>query len=113
MTLDPSNLTNQEKLEQVYEMTVENNKILRSLRTQQHIANFFRFIYWMVIIISLGGAYFYIKPIISAFTTSGSNIDQTFKQLNELRSQIPEARLFDKMLKRDGGGDAGTTTQAQ
>ena len=33
-----TDLNNQEKLEEVYHMTLENNEILRAMRKEQHIA---------------------------------------------------------------------------
>ena len=91
-------LNNQEKLEEVYHMTLENNEILRSIRRQQHIANAFRFLYWLIILGALGGAYYYVKPAINAISDNKQKIDSTLEQFNELRSQLPESKLINQML---------------
>ena len=95
-------LNNQEKLEEVYHMTLENNTILRSIRRQQHIANAFRFLYWLIILGALGGAYYYVRPVIDAFSSNGGKINSTLDQFNELRSQIPESKLINQMLNGFG-----------
>ena len=92
-------LTNQEKLEDVYELTVENNKMLRSMRKQQHIANAFRFVYWLIILGVLGGAYYYVSPDVKTLSGSGLKMEDTLNQFNDLRSQLPETKLFDKLLQ--------------
>ena len=93
-----SDLNNQEKLEEVYHLTVENNEILRSIRRQQHIANAFRFIYWLVILGALGGAYYYVRPVVDSISGNKANIDSTLKQFEDLRSQLPETKLLDQLL---------------
>lgn len=93
-----SDLNNQEKLEEVYHLTVENNEILRSMRRQQHITNAFRFIYWLVILGALGGAYYYIRPILGGIADNKSKIDTTLKQFEDLRAQLPETKLLDQLL---------------
>ncbi len=109
-----ADLTNQEKLEEVYEMTKENNDILRSLRRQQHIANAFRFLYWIVILVSLGGAYFYIRPVIDSINQNRSRVDDTLNQFNQLRSQLPEAKFLEQLIqsfKNASGHNSATTTE--
>jgi len=107
-----SDLTNQEKLEEIFEMTKENNDILRNLRRQQYIANAFRFLYWVVILVSLGGAYYYVKPAIDSFNQNKTKMDNTLQQFNDLRSSLPETKLLDQILqgiKNATGGSATTT----
>ena len=103
-------LTNQEKLEEVYAMTMENNKMLRSMKRQQTFANIFRLLYWIVIIISLGGVYYYVRPIVDAFTTNGGKIEESINQFNILRAQFPEAKLFDQIFHKNTDPITATTT---
>lgn len=92
-------MSNQEKLEEVYEMTLQNNMILRSMRRQQHIANTFRFLYWLIILGALGGAYYYLRPVITSVADNKSKIEETLKQFDVLRAQLPESRLFDQVFQ--------------
>ena len=110
--MSAENLTNQEKLEEVYEMTKQNNDILRSMRRQQHVANAFRFVYWIIILVSLGGVYFYIRPALEAFNKNRQQMDDTLTQFNQLRSQLPEAKLFDQFMHfLNGSNSTATTTE--
>jgi hypothetical protein len=106
-----TDLTNQEKLEEIYELTVENHDILRSMRRQQNIANAFRILYWIVILASLGGVYYYVSPIIQAFGTNGTKIQDSMNQLNVLRAQLPEAKLIDQFFHNTKSQEATTTAQ--
>ncbi len=83
-----ADLTNQEKLEEVYEMTKENNDILRSMRRQQHVANAFRFLYWVIILVSLGGAYLYIRPVIDSLNENKSRLEE---MVNTFKGAIPQS----------------------
>ena len=91
-------LTNEEKLNEIFRMTEENNNILRTMRRTQYVSNIFRILYWIMIIASLGGAYYFIKPIIAGFSENEGGIADTLKQINILKSQLPEAKLLQEML---------------
>ncbi len=92
-------LTNEEKLNEIFRMTEENNRILHSLRRQQYFANIFRILYWIIIIASVGGAYFFIKPLIETFTGKTSGFTQMFDQINSFKSQSPEVKAFKEMFQ--------------
>lgn len=95
------NLTNEEKLDRMLRLTEENHKILKSLHRVQYVSNIFRALYWTLIIASLGGAYYFIKPMFSSFSGGGTKTG-LFEQINSLRSQLPEAKILEQMLT--GGG---------
>jgi hypothetical protein len=102
-------LSNQEKLEEVYEMTLENNQILRGMRKEQRIANAFRFLYWFIILGALGGAYYYVRPVIAAVTGDTSKIQETVQQFNNLRESLPESKLLDKIIHGFSSSNATST----
>ena len=89
-------LNNQEKLEAIYEMTIENNEILRTIRRQQYFANALRVLYWLMVVGAIGGAYFFVKPIVSSFTENSGKIEETYTQL---RGQLPETRLLNQIME--------------
>jgi type II secretory pathway component PulM len=95
--MSEANLTNQEKLEEVYKLTLENNHLLHSMRNRERVANAFRIVYWLVIILSLAGAYYYVRPVVEMFTANQDKIDRTLSQFEELRGNLPEARAFDEV----------------
>lgn len=92
-------LTNEEKLNEIFRMTEDNNRILHSLRRQQYYANMFRILYWIIIIASVGGAYFFIKPLIETFSGKTSGFTEIFDQMNSFRSQLPEAKAFKEIFQ--------------
>ena len=95
-------LTNQEKLEEIFEMTKENNDILRSLRRQQHVANAFRFLYWIVILVSLGGIYYYVRPMLDTFNNNKEALEASMQELDTFRSQFPNVKQFLENFRNSG-----------
>jgi hypothetical protein len=92
-------LTNEEKLDLVYEMTLENHDILQSIRRQQYVSNAFRLLYWIVILGAIGGAYYYIRPAVSYIQENGTKLQTTINQLNTLNSNLPEAKLINTLIE--------------
>lgn len=106
-------MNNQEKLEEIYHMTKENNEVLRSMRRQQHIESAFRFFYWFVILIALGGAYYYIRPVVNIISSNKDKIKSTIKQFDDLRVHIPATNLFEQLLNNFKQSTSSETTTAQ
>ncbi len=98
------NLTNEEKLDRMLKLTEENNKILRSLHRTQTVSSIIRILYWTLIIASLGGAYYFIKPMISSLAGEGANIKESLQQLNAIKSQLPDAKALQQILNEAQGG---------
>jgi len=55
------------KLDELLEITHENNKILRSMRRAQRWSSFFTFVYWTIILGSIFGVYYYFQPTIQKY----------------------------------------------
>lgn len=55
------------KLDELLEVTHENNKILRSMRRSQRWSSFFTLVYWAIILGSIFGAYYYFQPTIQKY----------------------------------------------
>lgn len=98
-----ADLTNQEKLEETYRLAKENNEMLHSMLRQQYFAIALRSVYLLVIIGAIGGAYYYISPIIapiiSAFTENSIKVESTLDQLNQFRTQMKDTNLLDEVVK--------------
>ena len=108
-----TDLTNQEKLEEIYEMTRENHDVLLGIRRQQYVANAFRFLYWVVILVSLGGAYYYIRPFIESVNENRIKVDETLSQFNQLRAQLPETKLLEQIMQGIKNATGGSSTAAE
>ena len=55
------------KIEEILELTKENNKILRTMRRSQRMTSLFTFVYWAVILGSIFGVYYYFQPTIQKY----------------------------------------------
>ena len=110
-----TDLTNQEKLEEIYKLTQENNHMLHGMRNRERVANAFKILYWIVIIGSLLGAYYYVKPLISVFVTNKDKMDQTLSQFGQLQRQFPEMKMIQQIMEKIKGSSSpqtATTTVA-
>jgi tRNA A37 N6-isopentenylltransferase MiaA len=107
--MNGKNLTNEEKLEAIYEMTYENHQMLRTIRRQQYFANTFRVVYWLVILGFVGGSYYYIRPLIVGLSGDKGRFEETLNQFNQLRSQLPETKLVNQMMNSLKAKQASST----
>lgn len=83
-------------VEESLELSKENNKILRSMRSASRWGRVFRTFYWVIIIGSMLGAYYYFQPFIqvlakqyqmgasffSQLQKDGGSLNQIFDSLN-------------------------------
>lgn len=99
-------------LEDIYNLSLENNKILRSLRRHQRIGLFFSLLYWGLIVASLLGAYYYIRPVVGILTNNNQQVQSTLDQFEALKTQFPEAKIFENFFQKFRGGQAATTTDS-
>lgn len=58
---------NDRKIDELLELTKENNKILHKMRRTQHFSSFFTLVYWAVILGSIFGTYYYFQPTIQKY----------------------------------------------
>ena len=58
---------NDRKLDELLELTRENNKILSGMRRTQRWSSFFSIVYWAVILGSILGVYYYFQPAIQKY----------------------------------------------
>lgn len=97
-------LTNQEKLEEVYKLTLENNHLLHSMRNRERVALAFRILYWLIIVGSIFGAYYYVRPILDVFTANKGKIDETMNQFQQLQQSLPEMNALKQLLENIKSG---------
>ncbi len=104
-----TDLTNQEKLEEVYRLTLENNHLLHKIQTRGRITTIFQIIYWLAIVGALGGAYLYVKPFYEALRSDNSKAKSFLQQFEQLRSQFPETKAFQNLFQQIKDGSATET----
>ena len=101
-------MNNEEKLEAIYQMTLENNEVLRTVRRQQYMSSFFSIIYWLVILGSIGSAYYFIKPFIPVISSNFGKFEETIGQFDQIRNQMTDPKLLQGMMKNVGTGTQPT-----
>lgn len=78
-----------DKLDQVLELTKENNRILRSMHRRMIWSQVFSFIYWLIILGSIGWSYYYLQPYISKYTNAYQTIMSSLTSLEEQSKSFP------------------------
>ena len=108
-----TDLTNQEKLEEVYRLTIENNHLLHKMQNRTRITAIFQIIYWLAIVGALGGAYYYVKPLFDTIKQNNNKAEGVIHQFEQLRSQFPASHAFQDFFQRLKDGDASSTPEEQ
>lgn len=70
-----------DQLAEVTKLTRQNNKIMRKIQRSARISLIFRTVYWLLIIGSMLGAYYYLQPYIE-------DISSIYEQLIDLPEKI-------------------------
>ncbi len=96
-----TNQSNQEKLDEMYEMVQENNQILRSLLRRERIANFMRIVYWLFLLSAIFGTYYYVQPFFQSLDIDLSVIQNTLNFFKGYTSKvnIPEAETLKSAIE--------------
>ena len=89
------NLTNEQKLEVMYELTVENHDMLKTIRRQQYFSSAAKIFYWLIILGVVGGAYLYIRPLIEVFTSNSGQIESS---LSQYKAFFPEGNIISQFI---------------
>jgi len=79
----------QKLLKETLELSKENNKMLLSMRRSMRIARMMSYIYWLFIIGSVVGAYYYIQPyleqLLNIYEGARNNIDNVNDVIRNLK----------------------------
>lgn len=80
-------------LQDILSTTEENNKMLHSMRNSMRMARIMSYLYWIFIIGSAVGAYYFIQPYIdqgiSTFTGVKGNLENFGKILDSVKGNLP------------------------
>lgn len=69
----------EKELREMLELTRENNKILQGIQRSNRVGRLFRIVYWMFIIGSFVGTYYYLQPYIDQMLQLYTQIFATLK----------------------------------
>ena len=73
-----------ELLEQTLKLTEENNEILRSMKRSMQVARIMSILYWVLIISSAFGAYYFIQPYVDQLMSVYSGAGDVLNNLKQL-----------------------------
>jgi len=74
------------QLKEVLGLSEENNKILRKMRNSMRWSQFFRFIYWIIIIGTAIGAFYYLQPYLDKIVKAYNVLQSTTSVLPAIPS---------------------------
>jgi hypothetical protein len=90
--------SNQEKLDEMYELVLENNDILRGMRSRERLSNIFKIIYWVFILGAIFGVYYYLEPVIKVFTNNMTSLQSGIEKLNTASNSLPEVNTIKNLF---------------
>ncbi len=77
-----------QKLDELLELTRENNEILKGLRRTQRLAFLGRILYWVLILAIAAGAYYYVQPYIGKIMSLYSSSQEAVQKMNTIGSSV-------------------------
>lgn len=89
-------------LKEAIQLSRDNNDILKGLRSRNRWATFFRILYWAVVLSIVFGAYYYLQPVISAFSQAFGGISDGVGQVTSLISSLPDVTTINNALDKIG-----------
>jgi hypothetical protein len=78
-----------ELLRETAELTKENNKILRGIRRSNRVSTFLRVMYWIIILGSAFGVYYYTQPYIDAIVKSYNGMRENIESVKNITTKLP------------------------
>jgi len=77
-------------LEKTYELSQENNKILRGIRSSNRWSTFFHIFYWVIIIGVSIGAFYYIQPYMDKAVGIYKSVQGDLNSVKSVVNSIPK-----------------------
>jgi len=85
------------------EVSKDNNKILKDMRSSARWGSFFRFVYWIIILSVMFGTYYFIQPVLEGLLSSYNGLVSGMNNIQEVGSSLPSisdiGSIFDKLPK--------------
>ncbi len=81
-------MTNQDKLDEMYDKVDEIYDIVRGMRNRERISNIMKVLYWVVIIGAAFGAYYYVKPVVDTVVPKIESVQKGIDQINNVGKQL-------------------------
>ena len=81
-----------ELLEKSVKLAEDNNKILHSMRRSMRLSRIMTFLYWIAIVGSAVGAYYFIQPYVEQLTDVYGGAKNNFNGLSEVFQGLKQER---------------------
>ena len=78
-----------ELLTQSIKLAEENNKMLRSMRRSARFSSFLRIVYWLLILGSAFGIYYYTQPYVDAVIKSYNGMRENVESVKNVTNKLP------------------------
>jgi hypothetical protein len=90
--------TEEETLNDILELTKENNRILRGMRRSMIWGQVFTFLYWLAILGVLGWSYYLVQPYIVKYLEQYQRLVHAVGGINGATTALPDLQgLLDKV----------------
>ncbi len=72
-----------------YDLAQENNKILRGMLSRARWGNFFRLVYWLIILALALGAFYYVKPYFDMMVKTYQSVTSDINNIKNITTKLP------------------------
>jgi len=97
------------KIEDIYRLTLENNRLLHKMRRSVLWGRFFTIVWWLLIVAISGYTYYvYAQPYVQKIEGLYAQLGQTNAQAQTLSSEV--SSFFGNFLKQHPATTTATTT---
>lgn len=76
-------------LKENLKLSQENNKILRSMRSSARWSRFFKIIFWLIIIGTTAGTYYYLQPFLTEMMKAYQGVVSGANKIGEIGNTVP------------------------
>ncbi|MFA5651832.1 MAG: hypothetical protein WC933_00495 [Candidatus Paceibacterota bacterium] len=79
-------------LKKTYELSKDNNHILKGIRSANRWAGFFKFLTWVIIIVASLAAYYFVQPYVNTLIKTYQNIQNELSGVKSIIDSIPKTK---------------------
>lgn len=79
----------EQKIDELLKLERENNRILHKMRRSMIWGSIFTFLYWLVILGSIGASYYYLQPYITKYWNTYQTTMKTLDDIQKTGSALP------------------------
>jgi hypothetical protein len=87
--MTPAQESEQSKLDEVLELTRENNRILRKMNRQMFWSQVLTYVYWFIILGLAGWSYYYFQPYVKRYVGTYQTIVENLEMIDRQSKDLP------------------------